>query len=172
MPTFDIVAALVAGLTATVAMTVLMQASSAMGMTKMPSMALIQGSMFTGDEARAKQIGMVTHVIMMGTVVFGLVYAGLFTAIGSAGPLTGLAIGLAHGVAAGMAMAMMGAMHPRMEAPLVVSDGEVVHATAGEVRLVEPGLFAKNYGSMTPVGLLMGHAVYGLVAALVYNALA
>ncbi|MEX2533888.1 MAG: hypothetical protein WD360_07990 [Nitriliruptoraceae bacterium] len=67
MPTFDAVAALVAGLTATVALTVLMQASSAMGMMKMPAMVLIQGSMFTGDQARAKQIGMATHVIMMGT---------------------------------------------------------------------------------------------------------
>lgn len=41
----------------------------------------------------------------------------------------------------------------------------------GEVRLLAPGLFAKNYGVMTPVGLVIGHVVYGLVVALVYSAL-
>lgn len=42
MITFDVLAALVAGLVGSIAMTVLMQAASAMGMTRMPSMPLIQ----------------------------------------------------------------------------------------------------------------------------------
>jgi hypothetical protein len=48
----------------------------------------------------------------------------------------------------------------------------VVTTVAGEVRLIEPGLFARNYGPMTPVGLVAGHVVYGAVLALVYGPLA
>ncbi|MEX2549010.1 MAG: hypothetical protein WD638_02185 [Nitriliruptoraceae bacterium] len=172
MVPFDVLAALVAGLLGAIAMTLMMQAASAMGMTKMPAMALIQGTMVTGDESKAKQIGFVTHVIMMGTVVFGLLYAALFVALDDAGALTGILIGLAHGIVAGIAMAMMGRMHPRMDPPPVAGNGEVVTTVSGEVRVVEPGLFAKNYGPMTPMGLLVGHVIYGLVVALVYGALA
>lgn len=172
MVTFDVLGALLAGLVGTIAMTVMMQASTAMGMTRMPAMPLIQGTMFTGDQTRAKQIGTLTHVIMMGTIVFGLGYAALFVAFDDAGVLTGGLIGLGHGIVAGLAMAMMGAMHPRMDPPPSAGDGEVVTTTAGEVRLVEPGIFARNYGPMTPVGLLIGHVIYGLVVALVYGLLA
>jgi hypothetical protein len=31
----------------------------------------------------------------------------------------------------------------------------------GQVRLLEPGLSAKNYGPMTPIELMIGHVVYG-----------
>lgn len=171
MVTFDVLAALIAGLAGAIAMTVMMQAAGAMGMTKMPSMPLIQGTMVTGDEAKAKQIGFVTHVVMMGTVVFGLAYAALFVAFDDASALTGILVGLGHGIVAGVAMVMMGAMHPRMDPPPAAGDGEVVTTTADGVRLVEPGLFAKNYGPMTPMGLVVGHVVYGLVVALVYTGL-
>ncbi|MDZ7678249.1 MAG: hypothetical protein U5K29_06835 [Acidimicrobiales bacterium] len=33
------------------------------------------------------------------------------------------------------------------------------------------GLLGKNWGAMTPVGFIMGHALYGLVLALVYDAI-
>jgi len=74
MVTFDVVAALVAGLAGTVAMTVMMQASGAMGLTKMPSMPLIQGTMVTGDEEKARRLGTVTHVIygLVVALVYGL----------------------------------------------------------------------------------------------------
>lgn len=170
--TFDLPAALVAGLVAAVAMTVLMQAATAMGMTRMPAMSLIQGTLVTGDKRNANLMGLVTHVIVMGTVVFGLVYAGLFGAFDDAGLLVGGLIGLVHGIIADFVMVMMGAMHPRMDPPPASGHGEVVTDADGEVRLLAPGLFAKNYGVMTPVGLVIGHVVYGLVVALVYNALA
>lgn len=168
--TFDIAAALLAGLVAALVMTVLMQAATAMGMTRMPAMMLIQGTMITGDRRTANLIGAVTHVIVMGTVVFGLIYAGLFVAFDDASTLTGALIGLVHGLIAGVMMVMMGAMHPRMDPPPASAQAEPVTQTAGGVRLLAPGLFAKNYGAMTPVGLVIGHIVYGLVVALVYNA--
>ena len=38
-------------------------------------------------------------------------------------------------------------------------------------QLDPPGIMGVNYGKGTPLGLLMGHAVYGVVVALVYSAL-
>ncbi len=54
---------------------------------------------------------------------------------------------------------MMGAIHPRMQP---VAEG---------FQLDPLGIMGVNYGKGTPLGLLMGHAVYGVVVALVYSAL-
>ncbi|MEX1163648.1 MAG: hypothetical protein WEB03_08715 [Nitriliruptor sp.] len=174
MITFDLLAALVAGLAGTIAMTAMMRGATAMGMTKMPSMALIQGTMFTADRDKANRIGFLTHVVMMGTIVFGIGYAALFTAFDDVSLLTGALVGLGHGIVAGLAMAMMGSMHPRMIAPTPTTQaqGDVLILAGGETTLIEPGLFAWNYGPMTPVGLVMGHVVFGAVVALVYTAIA
>lgn len=40
--------------------------------------ALITGRMMTGDEKRARGLGMMIHLVVMGTVVFGLLYGALF----------------------------------------------------------------------------------------------
>lgn len=168
--TFEIVPALVAGLAATVVMTALMTMAASTGMSKMPPMPMVMGSMMSGDPDRARRIGTLLHVGVMGTVVFGLVYAALFASFGSASLLTGVAIGGAHGLIVGaVGMPMMPVLHPRMEhragaAPLEIS--------GGTVQLTAPGFFGINWGGMTPMGLVVGHIVYGIVAALVYGALA
>jgi len=141
-----------------------------MGMTDMPPMELVTGAMVTGDESRAKQIGIFIHWIMMGTVIFGLGYAAVFTVVGNASVVTGLLVGAVHGIVVGLVfMPMMPAMHPRMaaDAPIAGTVGTV----DGEVQLSAPGLFGARWGSMTPVGLVMGHVVYGIITALVYQAL-
>lgn len=168
---FQIWQALLAGFVGAIAMTALMRASTAAGMTNMPPMPLIQGAMFTDDPDRAKKIGMFTHVIVMGTVVFGIIYAALFTWLGTAGWLTGLIIGVIHGVVAGMFMKMMGQAHPRMAPVANFTGSETWRSDAQGLQIQKPGLFAKNYGSATPVGLLMGHAVFGLVVGAVYAGL-
>lgn len=147
-----------------------MKMAGAAGMTQMPPMELISGSMLTGDETKAKQRGVVVHWLMMGTVVFGLGYALIFSVVGSAGWLLGLGIGVAHGLVVGLMMAVMPVMHPRMSGP-APAGGPVTLDAAG-VHLSAPGLFGAAWGGMTPVGMIMGHAVYGVVVALVYQALA
>jgi Na+/melibiose symporter-like transporter len=165
----SIVGALLAGLLGTAVMSTMMKLSARAGMTDMPPMELVTGSMMTGDPSRAKQLGTIIHWIVMGTVVFGLGYAALFTALGSAGWLTGAAIGLVHGAGVGLVfMPMMPAMHPRMTRDPSTSDRAAL--AGGRVQLAAPGSFGSNWGSMTPVGLLLGHVVYGLVVALVYQA--
>lgn len=156
---FELVPALIAGLTGTVAMTAMMMMGKSVGMTSM-DIALITGGMMTDDEAKARKIGMMLHIVMMGTIVFGIAYALLFQAFDSTSAATGLLIGAIHGVVVGaMAMPMMGAIHPRMQAA-----GQGFH-------LASPGFMGVQYGKGTPAGLVMGHAIYGLVGALVYGAL-
>lgn len=166
---FSLIGALVAGLVATVVMSAMMKMASLAGMTQMPPMTLVSGAMFSGDEATAARIGFVVHYLMMGTVVFGLAYAAIFTAVGSAGILAGLLIGLTHGLIVGVAMAMMPIMHPRMGDVPVPAGGHNLVRDAGEVHLPAPGLFGVRWGAMTPAGLLMGHALYGVVLAVVYG---
>jgi uncharacterized membrane protein YagU involved in acid resistance len=161
--------ALVAGLAATIVMSAMMTAAAKMGLTKMPPMHLILGSMMTADSDQARRLGMMLHYIVMGTVVFGLAYAALFTAFDSASAVTGIVIGAVHGlILGGVAMPMMPAMHPRMSA--APGDVPVLTEHMGEVALTTPGFFGIRWGGMTPVGILVGHVVYGLVVALIYDA--
>lgn len=167
---FSLIGALAAGFVATAVMAALMKMSARMGMTDMPPMELVIGSMLTGDLDRARRVGTVVHWFMMGTIGFGLGYAAVFTGVGSASALTGILLGAVHGVAVGLVfLPMMPAVHPRMGANPTF-DG-TVQVSNGTVELATPGLFGARWGGMTPVGLLMGHVVYGLVAALVYQAI-
>jgi hypothetical protein len=94
---FGIWQAFVAGFAATVAMTAMISMAQAGGMTRMPPFEYITGSMMSEDPRTARLIGLMVHYIVMGTVVFGLIYAGLFTVFGSASWLLGLIIGIVHG---------------------------------------------------------------------------
>lgn len=163
---FVLWAALVSAFIATLVMTAMIKMSTAAGMTEMPSFELMMGSMMSGDEKTAKTIGAMIHYVMMGTVVFGIIYALLFQAFDSASWISGLMIGIIHGLIVGMMMPMMPMMHPRMGEAAVVGPG------SGEIHLSSPGVMGKNWGSLTPVGVLMGHAVYGVVLALLYDAFA
>lgn len=167
--TFEVIPALIAGFVATAVMSAMMTFAAKAGLTQMPPMTLVTGSMISEDPERARRLGIVIHYILMGTVVFGLIYAVVFATVGSASVLAGLVVGAVHGVIVGaMAMPMMATVHPRMfNAP----PGGAISTGGGTVTLSKPGLFGANWGGMTPVGLLIGHLMYGLVAALVYSAL-
>lgn len=168
--TFEILPALVAGLAATIVMSTMMIAAAKMGLTSMPPMTILMGSMMSGEPDRARLLGTMLHYLVMGTVVFGLAYAALFTAFDSASALTGGLIGAVHGlVVGGMAMPMMPAIHPRMS--VARGDGPVASEEQGQVTLSAPGFFGVRWGAMTPVGIVLGHVVYGLIAALIYAAL-
>jgi hypothetical protein len=178
MVEFDLLAALVGGLVATLVMTAMMQMASRTGMTDMPPMPLVMGSMMSGDRKTATAIGAMLHFVMMGTVVFGIIYGSLFAAFDDDSWWIGLSIGVVHALIAGvMFMPMMPKMHPRMSVqPVGVGtpdDGRTVAVDdRGEVAVAAPGVLGKNWGTMTPIGFVMGHAVYGLVLALVYDAIA
>ena len=161
---FDFWSAVVAGIAGGVVMTAMMTMAKAAGLTRM-DMALIEGSMFTGDAAKAKALGLFMHLIVMSGVVFGSIYAALLAGFDVSEVNAwwyGIIFGGVHGIIAGLAMVMMPAMHPRMSAGA---------SSGGGVHLDPPGLFAHNMGKATPIGLVVGHVLYGLVFALVYAAL-
>lgn len=167
--TFEFLPALIAGLVATLVMSAMMTMSASMGMTRMPPMPLVIGTMMSGEADRARRIGAMIHYVVLGAIVFGLLYGALFTAFDSSSVLTGILIGAAHGVVVGaIGMPMMPAVHPRMTTD---SDGPAVDTSDGSVVLSAPGFFGVHWGAMTPMGLIVGHVVYGLIAALVYGAL-
>jgi hypothetical protein len=82
----------------------------------------------------------------------------------------GALFGVAHGLMAGVMMGMMPKMHPRMgESDDAPDRGH--ESSDGSLLLKPPGVFAKNYGTATPVGIVMAHVIYGLVTGLVYGLL-
>ncbi|NOZ48460.1 MAG: hypothetical protein GXP37_00235 [Chloroflexi bacterium] len=139
----NFIAAIVAGLFGTLAMTLLMMLAPKMGMPKMDIMGLL-GSMFAADSGSAKKIGVILH-LMMG-VIFALIYALLWQlGLGSITWVWGLIFGLVHGLIVIMMMPVMMRMHPR---PPAMASG--MAALAGQ---------------------MMGHLVFGLVMVLVYAAM-
>lgn len=123
----SIPAALLAGFVATLVMTMTMRLANAAGITQMPPMELVTGSMISGNPETARGSG------------------------SSASWLVGLVIGLVHGAVVGLVfMPLMPAMRPRMSS--VSSAAAAGHA--GEVHLSAPGIFGSHWGAMTPVGLL------------------
>lgn len=163
-----VIPALVAGLVGTGAMSAMMQLAASMGLTRMPPMPLVIGSMMSGDKEKASRIGLMIHFVVMGTLVFGIGYAALFAAFDDASIGAGALIGLVHGVVVGaMAMPMMAAIHPRMAAS-AGSAGSVT-VEGGQVSLSAPGVFGTRWGGMTPIGMIAGHVVFGVVMALVYT---
>ncbi len=151
--------AVLVGLVATLAMTVLMYAANITGMVKM-DIPLMLGTMVAEPGNTARLIGLGVH-FMMG-VNFALIYAALWSGTGIApSAATGLlfVFGLVHGLAAGVAMGAMPVMHPRMSA---------TSSPEGKT-LPNPGIFALNYGVRAAVGVLMLHLVYGLGIGLLYR---
>lgn len=50
-----------------------------------------------------------------------------------------------------------------------LSGGQTVSEDAGDLRLAAPGMLVSRWGGTTPVGILMGHALYGTLLILVYG---
>ena len=162
---FDLRTGMLGGLVGTLVMDVLRATAKALGITTMPSMQLIQGATATDEPGRATLIGTLTHY-STGTVLFGSVYTLAFSVLRAAGWLRGFLRGLGHGVISGFAMKLMGTTHPRMESTLGADDEVWRHDEAG-LRIARPGWFARNYGPLTPLGLVMVHGVYGAVVGAV-----
>lgn len=72
--------AVLAGLAGGVVMTAMMTAMQKAGKTEM-DLALIEGSMFTGDRGKAKAIGLTMHLVVMSALVIGSIYALLFACL-------------------------------------------------------------------------------------------
>lgn len=149
----SLIAAIVAGIIATLAMTALMYLAPMMGIPKMDIVGIL-GGMFNRQTATNGGVstssgnpvlGWMLH-LMMGAV-FGIVYALLWSAFGLKPSWhIGLIFGMIHGLLTPMVMPMMMRMHPNP--PQMES------------------------GASSAMGMVLGHALFGLVVALVYRVIA
>ena len=145
----NIIGAIVAGLAGTVVISMIMAMAPKMGMPKMAIWEML-GSMFSKDGNNT--LGWIIH-FMMG-VIFAIIYAALWAAgIGSATLLSGVIFGVVHFFVAGLMMGGMPMLHAGIKAGTVQA----------------PGVLMLNSGVMGFMGGLIGHAIYGLVVALVYG---
>lgn len=121
MVEFDIGAALAVWFVATAVMSMMMKMAVTAGMSQMPDMPLIFGSMASGDRSTAMKVGAMMHYVVMGAIVFGIAYGARFSVFDEDGWWLGGLIGLAHGAVVGLVfMPMMPSMHPRMARGRVV----------------------------------------------------
>ncbi len=148
--------ALLAGAIGAMAMLPVIYGGRAMGMTTMDLLRTL-GSMMQprGNDAALYGIGLMVH-LMMGAG-FGLLHAGLLHAFdpssGGAAAGIGILIGVVHGMIVTVMMPMMLTMaHP------LVKDGTID----------PPGPAMTGFGKMTPMGMVVGHLVYGLVLGAIY----
>jgi len=148
----NILNAVIAGLVATIVFTMVLMMAPKMGMPKMDIVSLL-GSMF-GKPNQA--LGWMMH-LMMG-MVFALIYAFLWSnGIGAATWTSGLVFGAVHWLIVGMVMAMIPMMHAGIKSGAVQAPGMWMTGNGG--------------GVMAFMGGLVGHAIFGVVVALVYAAL-
>lgn len=155
---FAIGSAIGAGVIGAVAMLMVIYGGRAMGMTRMDLLYTL-GTMMgpRGSRGQAYLLGMMLH-LMMGAM-FGIVHAGILVGLAPATTAGAIGldaiIGLVHGMGVVVVMPLMlSAVHP-----LVASGG-----------IEAPGTALVGFGSMTPIGVVMAHVVFGLVTGGLYAA--
>lgn len=145
--------AIVWGVVATAAFTLVSIMGKAMGMTRMDLLDLLGSMVASPGSGTARGIGLVVHhangVVLAVAWAYGTALFGW-----PASWLTGLIWGAVLTVLALLMMSTIGVAHPAMR--------------RGEQD--DPGVAATNFGAMTPVGSLVGHLVYGVVLGLTYAA--
>jgi hypothetical protein len=112
------------------------------------------GTIFTERRRPAVVIGYALHFV--NGLIFALMYAGVFAAVGHTGWLFGLGLGAVQAAGVGLTVdAVLPAIHPRMGTAW--SDAE-------ETPLLEPpGFLLMNYGRSTVVITSLLHLAFGAI---------
>lgn len=149
-----IAGALAGGLVGTIVLTTGSRLAQQLGWTRM-DIPLLLGTAFSAERGRATAIGYAIHFV--NGIVFSLAYGLVFSAVGTAGALFGLALGAAHGVFAGAGLlnVLLPVVHPRMGKPWTDARSTPV--------LEPPGFLLSNYGRATLVATFALHLAYGAI---------
>lgn len=141
------------GLIATVAMTSILQGAQGLGLSRL-SIPFLVGTTFTSNRSKAMILGFSAYVL--GGWGFAVVYFLLFSSIGLYNWWIGAGLGLLHGLLLlVMALPLLPFVHPRMASNF---DG-----AEARPQLEPPGFLGLNYGRGTPLALLVGQSLYGLI---------
>jgi len=147
------------GLLATGLLTTLLRAGQALHLTRMDT-TLLLGTMLTPNRDHAKVIGFLIHFVNGWWIA--LLYAAFFHGFGLATWWLGALMGAAHTAFILVAvLPLLPGIHPRMASDFCGPE---------PTRLLEPpGFLALNYGSRTPLAVLIAHVAYGTVLGAFYR---
>jgi hypothetical protein len=139
------------GFASTLVLTTLMTLSQGLGFTRM-SIPFMVGTIVTPARDRAMVVGYGIHFV--NGLVFALIYALFFEALGRADWVLGVGFGAVHALfVLTVGMAVMPGIHPHMVS-------EYYGPTPNRL-LQPPGFLALNYGRRTPIVTFLTHIVYG-----------
>jgi hypothetical protein len=136
-----------------------MAGSQGLGITRM-NLPFMLGTMVTANRDRAKLLGFSFHFI--NGWLFGFLYTAAFESWGRAGWWRGAVIGLVHAFfVLVVGMSLLPSLHPRMASEQ--------HGPTPTRQLEPPGFLALNYGSRTPLSVIVAHCVYGAILGSFYR---
>lgn len=147
------------GFISTLVMTTLMAVSQGLGWTRL-SIPYLLGTMVTPDRGRAKAYGILIHLV--NGYLFSFLYIAIFQSLGMATWWLGALIGAVHAIfflTAGMWL--IPGIHPHM--------ASLQHGPTSTRQLEPPGFLALHYGPSTPISVLLGHVVFGVILGAFYK---
>ncbi len=146
--------ALAGGFVGTMVLATMARGAGELGWTRM-DLAFLLGTMVTDHRRKAKAIG---YGLLFGFgLVFAMVYAGCFVAVGYSGWWLGALFGALHAlfVCTVVVNVLLPVVHPRIGTP---------ETAANETALIEPpGFLMLNYGRNTFLITLIAHVAYGAI---------
>jgi uncharacterized membrane protein YagU involved in acid resistance len=147
------------GFVATVALTGLLAGSQSLRLTRM-NLPYMLGTMVTPERDRAKVVGFGLH--LLNGWLFALVYVAAFESWRRSTWWLGAGIGLVHALFVLVAgLPLMPGIHPRM-ASIATGPTPTRH-------LEPPGFMALNYGTRTPLSVIVAHLAYGAILGAFYR---
>lgn len=133
--------------------------SQGLGLTRM-NLPYMLGTMFTNDREKARIYGFLFH--LMNGWIFSLVYVLAFTFMDAATWWRGAVIGLLHGLfVLVVVVSLLPGVHPHMASEQ--------HGPTATRELEPPGFFALNYGTRTPISVLVAHTIFGAMLGAFYH---
>lgn len=150
--------ALAGGVIGTLALTTIIKAATAFGLTRM-DLALLLGTVVTENRRKARAIGYVFDFAL--GVVFAEGYGAFFEIIGHSSWRIGALLGALHAIFAATVLVnvLLPVVHPRMA---------TADTAADEITLIEPpGFLMLNYGRSTFLVTLAAHVTYGALVGLI-----
>lgn len=148
---FDLLPAVVAGLTGGLAMVIARLVLRAAGLPLRMDVTRIWGMLVGARGAAERPVGVVVHLVV--SVAVATMYAAAFDIVGATSVLAlwGLLAAVLHWVIAGFMMTVLPVAHPDIPG-----------------KRFAPGAFVKNFGGPDVAGFLIGHLVYGVTVSIVY----
>ena len=144
--------ALAGGFVGTLVLTTGMRAATELRLTRI-DLPLLLGTAVSTDRVRAEALGYALHFLF--GFAFAAVYYAIFAALGEASWWLGALFGAVHAGFAGTALVgiLLPLVHPRM--------GTALSDARSAPLLERPGFLLLNYGTRTPVVMMVMHVVYG-----------